>query len=546
VKLASDAAETENKVRVTFGKMAKDVIAWSDTSLERMGIAQQGAQEMASTFGLLFQAAKAPRDEIVGMSQDFTQLAADMSSFFNIPIQEALEVLRSGLVGETEPLRRFGVLLSEAAVQTEAVRIGLAKQGEELTDQQKLMARASLIQEGLTKAQGDYVRTSDAVANRTRTTIERFKELGAELGVKLLPVAERFLDFISDLLTRFEKLSPATQDLILKIAGVAAVFGPLLIVIGKVARGITALAGLYTTLTGATVANTAATQANAAGQLSLFGATTKAATGFSRFLRTLGLVGAAAGVVAFSLDAIAKEARSTTDRFNEAASRSGAFATEMERVAEMGPFVGKGIAPVRTLLGDFADEVLIGTQRIEDMRTVLENWNVNLSENTRSLVNAYIASGDYASAARVLRRAIRDAADENENLDRRVTEVGGAMRGAETRAQLYNRELNRIPKNKHTRVTMDTSQARAALANLLAQLNNIGATAQGAAIAVRSGINRVPQAHDGGDVARTGLAVIHRGERIIPHGGTGGRIDIHLDRRRFAGSLGYDHTYRGW
>jgi hypothetical protein len=233
VKLASDASETENKVRVIFGKMAGSVIKWSNSSIDKMGLARATAQDMAAELAAVFQASKLPGPAVADMSQKFVQLSADMASFFNVPAADALTALRSGLVGEAEPLRRFGVLLSEAAVKTEAVRLGIAKTGEELTEQQKVQARASIIQKSLTKASGDYARTADGVANKTRAAGERVKELGARFGQLLIPIVQKLLDVGAGVLEWFDGLDAGGRKTILTVLGIVAVVGPLLVIFGK-------------------------------------------------------------------------------------------------------------------------------------------------------------------------------------------------------------------------------------------------------------------------------------------------------------------------
>jgi hypothetical protein len=202
-----------------------------------MGLAAATAQDFAAEVSAVFAAAKLPEKQVAKLSMKFTQLAADMSSFFNVPAADALAALRSGLVGEAEPLRRFGVLLSEAAVKAEAVRLGIAKTGAELTEQQKVQARASLIMRSLNKASGDYARTSDGVANRMRAAGERAKELGARFGQLLIPVVQKLLDIGEKVLGWFANMDEAQRKTALKVLAVAAAIGPLLIVLGKLIIG---------------------------------------------------------------------------------------------------------------------------------------------------------------------------------------------------------------------------------------------------------------------------------------------------------------------
>ena len=126
------------------------------------------------------------------MSTSVVELAGDLASFNNVSPQEALEALRSGLVGETEPLRRFGVNINDAALKAQALKDGLIKSTKEgLTPAQKAQAAYSLIMEQTKTAQGDFARTSDGMANKTRIASAQFKDAAASLGNDLLPGLRR-------------------------------------------------------------------------------------------------------------------------------------------------------------------------------------------------------------------------------------------------------------------------------------------------------------------------------------------------------------------
>jgi len=196
VQAASSLNEAVNKSAVTFGKSIGIVSEFADTSARKFGISERAANEYAGTLGVILQASGLSQEATAGMSVDLTKLAADLASFNNIPIDEALEKIRSGLVGEAEPLRTVGVLLSEAAVQQKAVEMGLAPLGAKLTDAQKVQARYAIIIEQTSKAQGDFERTSDSLANRQRILSARFEDLRARLGQKLLPVAVKFFGLL--------------------------------------------------------------------------------------------------------------------------------------------------------------------------------------------------------------------------------------------------------------------------------------------------------------------------------------------------------------
>jgi hypothetical protein len=189
IKAGSDLNEQINKSKVVFGQAAKGVMDFADTAASAFGIAKSEALEAAGNFGQLFQAAGFVDKAAASMSVKMVQLSADLGSFNNIPVAEALEKIRSGLAGEAEPLRQLGVFLSEAAVETEAYASGIAKQGEELTDAQKIQARYNIILDSTTKAQGDFGRTvGESLPNQLKVLKAELTNTAADLGTVLLPI----------------------------------------------------------------------------------------------------------------------------------------------------------------------------------------------------------------------------------------------------------------------------------------------------------------------------------------------------------------------
>lgn len=193
VMAASDLNEVMSKTGVVFGPQAAMVTDAAQKMADQFGISKAVYLDAASGIGLVGKASGLTQKAAAGLSTEFAALAADASSFYDVPIEEALAAMKSGLVGESEPMRQFGVLLSEAAVKTEAVRLGIADMGAELTEGQKVQARASLITKGMADANGDLARTQDSVANRLREIRGRLTNFAADMGGKALPVVEKFL-----------------------------------------------------------------------------------------------------------------------------------------------------------------------------------------------------------------------------------------------------------------------------------------------------------------------------------------------------------------
>lgn len=184
---ASDMAETQSKVGVVFGESAEAVRRWSEDSARAMGLSQQKALEAAATVGNFAQALGVARDAAAPMSQAIVQLAGDLASFNNASPEDTLIALRSGLAGETEPMRRLGVAINATTVEAKALEMGFERVNGALTEGAKVQARYALIMEQTKSAQGDFARTSDGLANQQRTLTANFEDLRAKLGAGVTP-----------------------------------------------------------------------------------------------------------------------------------------------------------------------------------------------------------------------------------------------------------------------------------------------------------------------------------------------------------------------
>lgn len=177
---AADLNESLSKVKTTFGRDSKAIVDSADDLAARFGLVKRESIDGATSIGLIGQAAGLTNAQSARLGAEMGKLAADFSSFFNVTNEDALLAFRSGLVGEAEPLRRFGVLLNEDAVKAEALRLGLTKSTASLSEQAKVLARVSLIRGSASskKAEGDLERTADSAKNQLRKftgDLENFK-----------------------------------------------------------------------------------------------------------------------------------------------------------------------------------------------------------------------------------------------------------------------------------------------------------------------------------------------------------------------------------
>lgn len=188
ITASSDLTEALNKTAVAFGDQAKGVSEWSLNSATAFGQSRKDALEASATFGLLFSTMGLTRKASADMSTALVELASDLASINNIAPEEALIKLRAGLVGEVEPLRTVGVLLSAVAVETKAMEMGLASSTKALTEQDKVMARYQLILDQTALAQGDFARNAREIANQERILAAQRDNALATLGQGFTPI----------------------------------------------------------------------------------------------------------------------------------------------------------------------------------------------------------------------------------------------------------------------------------------------------------------------------------------------------------------------
>jgi predicted nucleic acid-binding Zn-ribbon protein len=199
IKAASDFEESAAKVDVIFGQASKSVKDFASTAAVSLGQSKQDVLNAAGVFGTFGKAAGLAGEDLGLFTTDFVTLATDLASFNNSTPEEAVMALGAALRGESEPLRRYGILLDDATLKAEATRLGIYKGNKALTSQQKILAAQSAIYKQSGDAQGDFARTSDGLANSQRTLTALFKNLQIELGQKLLPVTTDFVNALIDI-----------------------------------------------------------------------------------------------------------------------------------------------------------------------------------------------------------------------------------------------------------------------------------------------------------------------------------------------------------
>jgi hypothetical protein len=222
IMAASDLEENMSKVNVIFGDGAADIEAFAKTAAKSMGQSKAAVLKAAGTFGTFGKAAGLSGKELATFSNDFTALASDLASFNNTTPEEAVDAIGAALRGEAEPLRKFGVLLNDATLKAEAMKLGIYDGTGALTDQQKILAAQSAIFTQTADAQGDFARTSDGLANSSRIMSAQMDNLQVSIGQALLPAVQKVLPFVQDFADWATNNPDAFLQIGAAIGGVAA------------------------------------------------------------------------------------------------------------------------------------------------------------------------------------------------------------------------------------------------------------------------------------------------------------------------------------
>lgn len=197
VMAASNLNEAMSKVGVVFGQNSKQIETWAKGATDSFGMSERAALTSVGTFGNLFSAFGLGSEDTKKFSTSLTELAVDMASFNDMSVDDALQALRSGLSGETEPMKKFGSVLSETRLKTEALTLGLIKNTKEALDPAaKAQAAYSLIMKDTAVQQGDYERTAGGTANTMRRVAAEMDNAKVAIGQGLLPVFNGLLKIL--------------------------------------------------------------------------------------------------------------------------------------------------------------------------------------------------------------------------------------------------------------------------------------------------------------------------------------------------------------
>lgn len=199
IDYASDLAEVQNVVDVTFGSATEAINSWSKECLAAYGMNEASAKRYAGTIGAMLKSSGLAGDAIVDMSKDMVGLAGDMASFYNLDLETAFEKIRSGISGETEPLKQLGINMSVANLEAYALSQGITTAYNEMSQAEQVMLRYNYLMSTTADAQGDFARTQDSYANQTRLLSESWLEFTGVMAEQLLPVLTTIVSWLNNI-----------------------------------------------------------------------------------------------------------------------------------------------------------------------------------------------------------------------------------------------------------------------------------------------------------------------------------------------------------
>ena len=202
VDVASNLSEVQNVVDTVFGEGANQIETWAKKAGQQFGLTELQAKKFTSTLGAMMKSSGLAGKEIINMSTDLAGLAADMASFYNLDFETAFEKIRSGISGQTMPLKQLGIDMSVANLEAFALAQGLEKTFSQMDQGEQTMLRYQYLMKATADAQGDFEKTSDGFANAQRRIESSIESIKSSVGQVLLPAVELAVGSIASFLSQ--------------------------------------------------------------------------------------------------------------------------------------------------------------------------------------------------------------------------------------------------------------------------------------------------------------------------------------------------------
>lgn len=237
-KMSADYEQALGKMEVVFEKNSDKIQDWANNAMENFGLSRKSAVTMVSDYGALFKGMGIAMDDTQEWSMTLTERVMDLSNFYDTTVDETTNALNAIVTGQTEPLRRFGINMTQATLQEYAFESGINKKIQTMTEAEKVQLRYNFVMDRTAIALGTTKKEADTATGQFNKLKQQVDDLAIEFGNIMLPVLVKFLQAINKVLTTINKLDDGTKKIIITIAGIVAAIGPMLILVGKTFQSI--------------------------------------------------------------------------------------------------------------------------------------------------------------------------------------------------------------------------------------------------------------------------------------------------------------------
>jgi len=207
LNLASSVVENMNVMNAAFGDGVDEVKAWAKEFGDAAGRNRYELEQMAGSLGAMLNPMLGDAGAAAELSKALTELAVDLGSFYNVADESALTALRAGLVGETEPMRKFGVIMTEASMKAWMLENRIKGNIKTMSVADKTMLRYRYMMDQTALAHGDAIKTADSLANASKALRAKFIEMATDAGAKLIPFAGKVVYALSRVVTWFKQVA---------------------------------------------------------------------------------------------------------------------------------------------------------------------------------------------------------------------------------------------------------------------------------------------------------------------------------------------------
>lgn len=209
IESASKMDELANITQQVFESSTKEIEQWARTIDKEVGRSIYQMQNFASVYGSMFKGAGFDTSFFKQISKDLATFTADFSSFFNVTDDEAFTAIKGALTGETEALKRYGLILNDTTMAEYALSQGIKEKWQNLDTATKMQLRYNKLMEMTTYIQGDASRTIDGYANSLKKAEGLIDNIATAMGQKLLPFATKVVHM-------FNGIAEAVDDMLSK------------------------------------------------------------------------------------------------------------------------------------------------------------------------------------------------------------------------------------------------------------------------------------------------------------------------------------------